>query len=192
MNPMPELDALCERAVAKGVFGTKMRSVIKVADAAGVKAIVEQQFEVGKQILGHGLVPILEPEVDIHSPSKAEAEALRQISDNLVDNAISYTPEHGDIRVEVSREDFGAVLRVADTGIGIPEDSLGRIFERFYRVDKGRSRGLGGTGLGLSIVRNLVGRLHGEVRVESELGVGTTFTVVLPHADNSVELAAKE
>ncbi len=76
MNPMPELDALCERAVAKGVFGTKMRSVIKVADAAGVKAIVEQQFEVGKQILGHGLVPILEPEVDIHSPSKAEAEAL--------------------------------------------------------------------------------------------------------------------
>ena len=76
MKPMPDLDALCQRAVAKGVFGTKMRSVIKLADAAGIDAIVDQQFEVGRQILGHGLVPILEPEVDIHSPQKAEAETL--------------------------------------------------------------------------------------------------------------------
>jgi len=76
MKPMPGLDALLERAVAKGVFGTKMRSVVKLADATGVDAIVAQQFEVGRQILGHGLVPILEPEVDINSPQKAEAEAL--------------------------------------------------------------------------------------------------------------------
>jgi fructose-bisphosphate aldolase, class I len=76
MKPMPDLDALLERAVAKGVFGTKMRSVIKLADAAGVGAVVDQQLEVGRQILGHGLVPIIEPEVDIHSPQKAEAEAL--------------------------------------------------------------------------------------------------------------------
>jgi fructose-bisphosphate aldolase class I len=76
MKPMPELDALCERAVAKGIFGTKMRSVVKLADPTGVEAVVAQQFEVGQQILGHGLVPILEPEVDIKSPQKAEAEAL--------------------------------------------------------------------------------------------------------------------
>jgi fructose-bisphosphate aldolase, class I len=76
MKPMPDLDQLCERAVAMGVFGTKMRSVIKLADEAGVQAVVDQQFEVGRQILGHGLVPIIEPEVDIHSPQKAEAEAL--------------------------------------------------------------------------------------------------------------------
>ena len=76
MKPMPDLDALCERAVAKGVFGTKMRSVVQLADEAGVAAIADQQFEVGRQILGHGLVPILEPEVDIKSPQKAEAEAL--------------------------------------------------------------------------------------------------------------------
>ncbi len=76
MKPMPDLDALCERAVAKGVFGTKMRSVIKLADPTGVKAIVDQQFDVGRQILGHGLVPIIEPEVDINSPAKAEAEGL--------------------------------------------------------------------------------------------------------------------
>src|SRR5690606_9405176 len=76
MKPIPDLDELCERAIAKGVFGTKMRSVIKVANEAGVTANVAQQFEFGRQILGHGLVPIIEPEVDIHSPSKAGAEAL--------------------------------------------------------------------------------------------------------------------
>ena len=76
MKPMPDLDALCQRAVAKGVFGTKMRSVIKVANPAGVAANVAQQFEFGRQILANGLVPIIEPEVDINSPSKAEAEVL--------------------------------------------------------------------------------------------------------------------
>lgn len=76
MKPIPELDPLLARAREKGVFGTKMRSVIKRADDAGVGAIVRQQFEVGRQILAAGLVPILEPEVDIHSPDKAEAEAL--------------------------------------------------------------------------------------------------------------------
>jgi fructose-bisphosphate aldolase class I len=76
MKAMPDLDQLCERAVGKGIFGTKMRSVIKLADPKGVQAVVDQQFEVGTQILGHGLTPILEPEVDIKSPQKAEAEAL--------------------------------------------------------------------------------------------------------------------
>jgi fructose-bisphosphate aldolase class I len=76
MKPMPDLDALCARGVAKGIFGTKMRSVIKLADPKGIDAVVAQQFAVGSQILGHGLMPILEPEVDIKSPQKAEAEAL--------------------------------------------------------------------------------------------------------------------
>jgi fructose-bisphosphate aldolase, class I len=76
MKPMPGLDALLTRAVAKGVFGTKMRSVIKLADPAGVDAVVDQQFEVGRQILAAGLVPIIEPEIDIHSPQKRAAEDL--------------------------------------------------------------------------------------------------------------------
>jgi len=76
MKPMPDLDALCERAVAKGVFGTKMRSVINEANQTGVDAVVDQQFAVGQQILGHGLMPIIEPEVNINSATKAEAEAL--------------------------------------------------------------------------------------------------------------------
>src|SRR3954451_12409756 len=78
MKPMPELDSLLDRAVAKGMFGTKERSVVKQADKDGIRAIAEQQFEVGRQVLAKGLVPILEPEVDIHCPDKAQAEgALR-------------------------------------------------------------------------------------------------------------------
>jgi fructose-bisphosphate aldolase, class I len=76
MKPMPALDELLERARGKGIFGTKMRSVIKLADEGGIKAVVDQQFEVGEQILAAGLVPIIEPEIDIHSPEKAQAEAL--------------------------------------------------------------------------------------------------------------------
>ncbi|MCH9674892.1 MAG: fructose bisphosphate aldolase [Gammaproteobacteria bacterium] len=76
MKPMPDLDALLTRAKSKGVFGTKMRSVIKLANPAGIKSVVDQQFEVGRQILAAGLVPIIEPEVDINSPEKAAAEAI--------------------------------------------------------------------------------------------------------------------
>ncbi|MGA1744145.1 MAG: fructose bisphosphate aldolase, partial [Ilumatobacteraceae bacterium] len=76
MKPMPDLDGLLGRAVGKGIFGTKMRSVIKVANRDGIAAVVAQQFAVGRQIIGHGLVPIIEPEVDIKSPQKAEAESM--------------------------------------------------------------------------------------------------------------------
>lgn len=76
MKPMPQLDDLLKRAVTKGIFGTKMRSVIKVADATGIDRVVAQQFEVGRQILAAGLVPIIEPEIDINSPSKDEAEEI--------------------------------------------------------------------------------------------------------------------
>jgi len=78
MNPMPDLDALLEKAKSKGIFGTKMRSVIKRASAEGIKANVAQQFEIGRRICDAGLVPIIEPEVDIHCPEKAEAEAILQ------------------------------------------------------------------------------------------------------------------
>lgn len=76
MKAMPDLDALLERGVEKGMFGTKMRSVVKQANAAGIDAVVDQQFEIGLQILGHGLMPIIEPEVDIHSPTKVECEEM--------------------------------------------------------------------------------------------------------------------
>ena len=80
MKPMPQLDELCARGVAKGIFGTKMRSVIKAASASGIEAVVAQQFEVARQIIGHGLVPIIEPEVDINIPDKGAAEAILRAS----------------------------------------------------------------------------------------------------------------
>jgi fructose-bisphosphate aldolase, class I len=80
MKPIPYLDALLARAIDKHMFGTKMRSVIRLADDAGVKSVVDQQFEIARQILAAGLVPIIEPEIDIHSPQKAEAEALLRVA----------------------------------------------------------------------------------------------------------------
>lgn len=123
---------------------------------------------------------------------EGESESVRQIVDNLLDNAINYTPENREIRLRLTAEGYDGVMRVEDTGIGIPEESLARIFERFYRVDKGRSREVGGTGLGLSIVRNLVQRMQGTVTVTSEVGVGTTFTVTLPQADEPVVITEPE
>jgi two-component system phosphate regulon sensor histidine kinase PhoR len=115
----------------------------------------------------------------------ADEEALREILDNLIDNAIKYTPEGGSVSVACRFEGEMVALEVADTGIGIPRDDLPRVFERFYRVDKARSRELGGTGLGLSIVKHLVQSLGGQVTVDSRLGAGSQFTVALPRYEVS-------
>jgi two-component system phosphate regulon sensor histidine kinase PhoR len=113
---------------------------------------------------------------------RGDREAMTQVLDNLIDNAIQYTAAPGRIEVVIEATGSHGVLAVRDTGMGIPEVDLDRIFERFYRVDKARSRAAGGTGLGLSIVKNLVVRMGGEVRVASREGEGSTFTVLLPLA----------
>jgi two-component system phosphate regulon sensor histidine kinase PhoR len=112
----------------------------------------------------------------------ADEEAVEQILENLLDNALKYTPEGGRIEVRWRRLDGQGCLEVADTGIGIPGADLPRIFERFYRVDKARSREMGGTGLGLSIVKHLAQAMHGSVSATSEVGQGTVFRVCLPEA----------
>lgn len=101
--------------------------------------------------------------------------------DNLLDNAINYTDE-GTVKVSLSCTDSKVTLSVRDTGIGIPTADQERIFERFYRVDKGHSREMGGTGLGLSLVRHAVERAKGVITLDSKLGEGSTFTVILPKA----------
>ena len=110
----------------------------------------------------------------------ADPEALRQIFTNLFDNALRHTPPRGRIRVGAQRASGATVVRVSDTGSGIPADHLPRIFERFYRVDPGRSRQEGGTGLGLAIVKHLVEAHGGRVEAESELGRGTTILLYFP------------
>jgi len=112
----------------------------------------------------------------------ADEDGTRIILENLIDNAIKYTSENGEITVRFRRDGSSAVLEVQDTGIGIAEQDQLRIFERFYRADKARSRDLGGTGLGLSIVKHLTHAFGGSVGLESELGKGSKFTVRLPLA----------
>ncbi len=121
----------------------------------------------------------------------ADEEALAEILDNLVDNAVKYTPAGGRVTLRWFVEGEQAVLEVQDTGIGIPEKDLPRVFERFYRVDRARSRELGGTGLGLSIVKHLAQALGGSVTAGSVVGTGSTFTVRLPlslHAGAALSL----
>jgi signal transduction histidine kinase len=110
----------------------------------------------------------------------SDPEALRQIFTNLFDNALRHTPRGGRIRVAAQPAKGATVVRVGDTGSGIPADHLARIFERFYRVDPGRSRQEGGTGLGLAIVKHLVEAHGGRVEAESELGRGTTILLYFP------------
>jgi two-component system phosphate regulon sensor histidine kinase PhoR len=105
---------------------------------------------------------------------------LREVIINLFDNAIKYTPAKGKVEIGSYKTDDGVVFYVKDTGIGIPPESLNRIFERFYRVDKGRSREMGGTGLGLSIVKHIIERHGGKVFVASEPGRGSEFSFRLP------------
>ena len=122
-------------------------------------------------------------------PTMADPGALRHVLSNLFDNAVRHTQPGGAVAVRVRQEGTGpdgravaTVIEVQDTGTGVPRDALGRIFERFYRVDPARSRAEGGTGLGLSIVKHLVESMHGTVCAHSELGKGTTIQVRLPAA----------
>jgi fructose-bisphosphate aldolase class I len=149
MKPMPDLDALLSRAKDKGVFGTKMRSVIKLANTAGIKAVVDQQFEVGRQILAAGLVPIIEPEVDIHSPEKAGAETL--LKEALLDRLASLIddevvmlkltlPEEDDFYADLVSHP--RLLRVVALSGGYSRDDANALLARNHGVVASFSRAL--------------------------------------------------
>lgn len=113
-----------------------------------------------------------------------DADRLKQLLLNLVDNAIKYTPDGGKISMSLSKKDRNAIVEISDNGVGIPADDLPRIFDRFYRVDKARSRNPGGSGLGLSIARWIAVAHGGTISVESKIGQGSTFYVILPILDD--------
>ena len=116
-------------------------------------------------------------------PLFADRDQVLQVLTNLIDNAVKYTPEGGSVWVQAEEQRGAIAIQVGDTGIGIPEQDIARIFERFYRVDKARSRELGGTGLGLSIVKNIVEAHGGRVWAESSVGQGSLFNIVLPRVE---------
>jgi len=131
---------------------------------------------------------IVEP-VEEDLQVECDSEAIHQVLLNLTDNATKYTSEGGTINLGAFVKDNEICFFVRDTGIGIPPEHIPRLFERFYRVDKARSRAVGGTGLGLAIVKHLVLAHNGQVRVESEVGKGSTFYFQIP-AKAARELAA--
>ena len=126
-------------------------------------------------------------ELEEDSPVLVLEDDLYQIVFNLMENGIKYNIAGGNLTVRLSRQEDNAILTVRDTGMGIPEESLTHIFERFYRVDKARSRQSGGSGLGLAIVRAMVQRNRGEISVESTVGQGTVFTLTFPVFDTEVD-----
>ena len=117
----------------------------------------------------------------------ASRDDLYQVLFNLVENAIKYNVENGWVRVALSREESRVVILVEDSGIGIPEEDMPKIFDRFYRVDKARSREAGGTGLGLSIVRDTVLQHGGQIDVGARKGGGSWFRVTFPQAEEVPE-----
>ena len=133
-------------------------------------------------------------QVTIKSDLNADSTILINVDDlyqiifNLVENGIKYNKQGGQLKITLEQESDNAVITITDTGTGIPQDALAHIFERFYRVDKARSRSTGGSGLGLSIVRNMVERNQGKINVESTIDVGTTFTITFPIFNTEEEL----
>jgi len=122
----------------------------------------------------------LDLEADGEQPIRCDENKLRQVLVNLVDNAVKYSPEGGRVELRVRRANGSCLIEVADEGLGIPADERDRIFEKFYRLDPQQTQGVGGSGLGLYICRELVERMDGSLRVESEPGKGSRFTVELP------------
>ena len=195
-----EMDLETRSRFLDKIQNQSMRLSTLVADLLAlsrVEAQDEQQLElrkldlrlIGMDSVRRAMIAAEEKEIQLHSQLpenevnvNGDEEALCQVVDNLLDNAIKYTPGGGGVSLIIEVEDDKALLLVKDSGIGIDPEHQERIFERFYRVDKARSREVGGTGLGLSIVKHFTARMGGMVGVESEPGVGTIFRVELPLA----------
>lgn len=115
-----------------------------------------------------------------------DTDKMTQVLDNILNNAIKYSPDGGEIRVGMKTTDAQLIISISDEGLGIPKKDLPRIFDRFYRVDKARSRAQGGTGLGLAIAKEIIKQHKGFIWAKSEYGKGSTFTIVLPYDKDAI------
>jgi two-component system phosphate regulon sensor histidine kinase PhoR len=124
-------------------------------------------------------------------PLAADAQKLRQVLANMIENAIKYSPDGGRIGVTVAQRNGSIVFAVSDEGLGIPAEEQGRIFEKFHRLDPNLTRGVSGTGLGLYICRELIRQMNGSISVRSEEGKGSTFSIELPPAEDGEQAAGE-
>jgi two-component system, OmpR family, phosphate regulon sensor histidine kinase PhoR len=157
-----------------------------------VNRLIHDAFELVRPIAEKSSIRLIEEDAPEDTMVYCDSEAVSQILSNLLDNAIKYTPAGGEIAVGARPVNDAVEFYVRDSGTGIPEEDLPRLFERFYRVDKARSRELGGTGLGLSIVKHLVAAHNGTARVESKLQQGSTFYFTLPMEESALPLGTIE
>ncbi len=185
------------RRMAGEIHSSSGRLITLINDVIRLSELDEEQDEVLQKIpllvAAKSCVQMLQINAEKHGVTLTlEGEEVsiwgtRQMVDevlyNLCDNAIRYNKENGSVTVKVYRYEHCAVLIVQDTGIGIPQECQERIFERFYRVDKGRSKSTGGTGLGLAIVKHILVRLKGKLSLVSNLGEGTTITITFPSCE---------
>ncbi len=152
----------------------------KTLQAVDVLDILRDVVETLKLQIARKRISVTLPPAGPAHEARGDPDQIRQVCWNLLDNAVKYNLDGGRIGVEVAPRSGALAVRITDTGIGIPAEDLPRIFERFYRVDKARSRALGGTGLGLSIVKHIVEAHGGAVQVTSEPGQGSCFEITLP------------
>ena len=152
---------------------------VMLFEEVDLQKLVEELFE-DSEILANKKRIVMELAIKERLTIIGDAGRLRQLFLNLIDNAVKYTPEGGRVRLSLVRDDACAKVSVSDSGVGIPHEEQDKIFDRFYRVDKARSRELGGSGLGLSIAKWIVDKHRGRIDVVSSPGNGSTFTVSLP------------
>lgn len=178
---------------AERIYNEAQRLIVLVEDIIKLSQLDEKQISARKERLdlylaGEDVLYMLEKAAEEkavqlklegeHVYVEAVPQILSEILYNLCDNAIRYNKEHGTVTVSVFEENGRPAVRVADTGIGIPEKDLDRVFERFFRVDKSHSKEIGGTGLGLSIVKHGAAYHNAQIRIDSQLGQGTTISVI--------------
>ena len=167
VNELLELSKLEKHGFQLDVLPTKLNDLVKQAGELSSQKLEEKRMK-------------LHIEASTEVIVLGDANRLMQVIVNLLFNAINYSPEGTTVTLALSETDKYGVLEVRDEGIGLAKEEIPRVFERFYRVDRARSRNSGGTGLGLAIVKHLIEIHHGKIQVESEVGVGTTMRVLLP------------
>lgn len=166
-----------------------INDILTLSTIEQTKTVKHEEIDVAKETeqVYHLLLPKAESKnITLNLTQKepillyGDRDNYKQLILNLVDNAIKYTKESGEVRIQLDKQENNLRLVIEDTGVGIPEKHISRIFERFYRVDKARDRAMGGTGLGLAIVKHIVLSMGGTIDVVSEIGVGTRFTILIP------------
>lgn len=167
VNDLLELSKLEKHGFVLDVLPTSLNDLVRRAAELSAQRLSEKDMAL-----------VIEAQSDV--TVLADANRLMQVIVNLLFNAISYSPEETKVTLKLSENAQYGILEVCDEGIGIAKEEIPRVFERFYRVDRARSRNSGGTGLGLAIVKHLIEIHHGKIQVESEVGKGTTMRVMLP------------